>query len=54
MRGLKRLTPRAGDSVSCALHIGSAARYVQGDLGPVVPLPRDLEGDGAGVVWLFG
>ena len=38
----------------CALYIGSMARYVVGDLGPVVPLPRELEGGGDGIAGLFG
>ena len=44
---------RLGDNVSCALYIGSVARFVGGDLGPVVPLPRELQGVGMGlgIVW---
>ena len=45
---------RLGDNMSCALYIGSVAWYVGGDLGRVVPLPRELEGGGAGALGLFG
>ena len=43
-----------GDNVFCALYIGSVARYVGGNLGPAVPLPRELEGVGDGAVGPFG
>ena len=50
-RGIQR---QLGDNMCHALYIGSMAQYVGEALGPVVPLPGELEGGGDGDVGLFG
>ena len=40
-----------GDNLSYALYIGSVAWYVGHALGPIVPLPDELEGEGVMGTW---